>query len=441
MGNLQQQSSSKWSKVERTSGVVAGTCADHDQVMQRTSIALAYLTTEYPKVSHSFIRREIAELERTGQCVLRLAIRVSDAKLADPADIKEFNRTHHCLSEGIFKLAISAIITLFKRPLKFCKAAITTWKMAKRSDRGLFRHLAYLVEASHLLRILQKERIEHLHVHFGTNATTVARFINHLGGPTYSFTIHGPDEFDAPIALSLKEKVQDALFVIAISEFGKSQICRWVDYDHWSKIHVVHCTIDDKFLTHSKPISSDSRTFVCVGRLSAQKGHFVLLDAFAKLIEDGHDAKLVIAGDGEMRRVIEQHIAELDLVEHVRITGWIDEAQVREELLAARTFVLPSFAEGLPVVIMEALALGRPVITTSIAGIPELVKTGENGWLVTAGNVQELTNAMQEALIMPSDKLDQMGLAGQQRVKQQHLAATEVSKLRNLYYRYLQTPN
>lgn len=439
MGNLQQQSSSKWVKVTRTSGIVADTCSGNEQDTQRKNIALAYLTTEYPKVSHSFIRREITELERTGQSVLRLAIRVSDTKLADRADIEEFERTHHCLSEGAIKLTASAIITFLKRPLAFCNAAITAWKMARRSDRGLLRHFAYLIEASHLLRILHRESIDHLHVHFGTNATTVARLINHLGGPTYSFTVHGPDEFDAPVALSLSEKVQDALFVVAISEFGKSQISRWTDYRYWSKIHVVHCTIDDKFLTHSKPVNNNSRTFVCVGRLSAQKGQFVLLDAFAQLIKDGQNAKLVLAGDGELRPAIEKRIIELNLKDHVRITGWIDESQVRHELLAARALVLPSFAEGLPVVIMEAFALGRPVITTAIAGIPELVKAGENGWLVTAGNVHELVKAMQAALTMASDELNQMGLAGQHRVKQQHLAVTEVNKLRSLFYRYLQS--
>jgi glycosyltransferase involved in cell wall biosynthesis len=249
---------------------------------------------------------------------------------------------------------------------------------------------------------------------------------------SYSLTVHGPDEFDAPVGFSLREKVADASFVCAISDFCSAQVKRWSDGRDWSKIHVVRCTVGDEFFDRARPIPADSRTLLSVGRLSAQKGHLVLIEAMRRLIESGIDARLVLAGDGEMRGEIEHAIAEAGLGDRVVITGWIDEQAVREHLLAARALVQPSFAEGLPVVMMEALAMQRPVIATGIAGVPELVRPHENGWLIPAGNVNELVSAMREAMEAPVSRLNQMGAHGAQRVRERHFIATEVDKIEAL---------
>jgi len=402
-------------------------------------VALAYLTTEYPKASHTFIRREILGLERSGQTVPRLAIRASEASIVDPADVAEYGRTTHLLSEPRLKLLYSLIVAFLSRPRAFVRAVAMTLRMARRSDRGFLRHAAYLVEATHLLRITQGARICHVHVHFGTNAAAVARLAWRLGGPTYSLTIHGPDEFDAPQSLSLPAKIVDALFVVAISDYCAAQIRRWLPYEQWRKIHIVHCTVDDSFLDSAEPIDPRSRTLVCVGRLTAQKGQFVLLDALAQIVEEGTDAQLVLAGDGELRPQIERRIAELELQDRVEITGWIDESEVRSRLLEARALILPSFAEGLPVVIMEAFALGRAVVSTTIAGIPELVVPKENGWLVPAGNVAELASAMRAVFEASPAQLNHMGRNGQDRVRQSHRFATELPKLLDLFDHYVGT--
>jgi len=400
-------------------------------------LALAYLTTEYPKTSHTFIRREIVELERCGQLVTRWAIRQSTEPAVDPADVAEQDRTVQFLSQGWMKLLSSALVAVISRPRRFLQALAMTAGMARRSDRGLFRHFAYLVEASHLLHLARRSRIRHVHVHFGTNAAAVARLARCLGGPTYSLTIHGPDEFDGPRALSLPAKFADALFVIAITDYCAAQIRRWMPYEQWHKIHIVRCTIDESFLDKAQPVDPASRTFVCVGRLTAQKGQFILLDALAQIVNEGVDARLVLAGDGELRPQIERRIAELRLQDRVQITGWIDESEVRRRLLESRALVLPSFAEGLPVVIMEAFALGRAVVSTTIAGIPELVVPEENGWLVPAGNVAQLAAAMRAVLDAPPEQLDRMGRCGQKRVRRDHLASTEVRNLLELFGRYL----
>lgn len=393
---------------------------------------LAYLTTQYPKVSHTFIRRELRELEERGHYVLRLAIRPADSAIVDPADLEEAGKTIHCLAQPWPRLLAGQLRTVLTRPLRFARAVKMAWAMGRRSERGLLRHFAYLAEAAWLLQQLHRHRIEHLHVHFGTNAAAVARLIRCMGGPPYSMTVHGPDEFDSPRSSCLGPKQADAAFVAAISDYCSAQLRRWAAPQDWSRIHVIRCGVSARFLRDHEPIDPASRTLVCVGRLCPQKGQLLLVEAVGRLHREGLDVRLVLAGDGEMRQVLEGRTAELGLGEHIRITGWIGEDEVRRHLLAARAMVLPSFAEGLPVVIMEALALGRPVISTYVAGIPELVRPAETGWLVPAGNVYELAAAMKEALLAPVEQLDAMGSAGRRRVAQLHDAAIEAGRLEEL---------
>jgi colanic acid/amylovoran biosynthesis glycosyltransferase len=172
---------------------------------------------------------------------------------------------------------------------------------------------------------------------------------------------------------------------------------------------------------------------ICVGRLCEQKGQLLLVEAARILLAKGIDFELVLAGDGEMRPEIDAFIDDHKLRSVVRITGWISSDQVRDEILAARALVLPSFAEGLPVVIMEAMALRRPVISTYIAGIPELVHSGEHGWLVPAGDVEALVEAIQNCLAATGEKIDQMGQAGRHRLQLRHDADAEAKKLHELF--------
>ena len=397
-------------------------CDRHAMAMR-----LAYLTTAYPEVSHTFIRREIHELERRGHTVLRLSVRRPTSRLVDPRDLEEEPRTQYLLARP-FALA-AATLGAIARPQRFARAFATTLRMSQRSDRGLLRHLAYLAEACLVRDLLLRERCQHLHVHFGTNAAAVALLAHELGGPAFSMTVHGPDEFDAPVALSLGDKVRAAAFSVAISHFGAAQLRRWSRPADWPRIAIVHCTVGYEFKDPAEPVAESSNTFTCVGRLSAQKGQLLLLDAFAQLIAGGADARLVLAGDGELRSVIEGRIAEHGLGDRVSITGWISGEQVRALLQASRALVLPSFAEGLPVVIMESFALGRPVISSYVAGIPELVEPGRSGWLVPAGAVAPLVAALREALATPATRLSEMGAVGRARVLADHTATAQVDML------------
>ena len=280
-----------------------------------------------------------------------------------------------------------------------------------------------------MLPWLKSHQSQHLHAHFGTNSAEIAMLAGVLAKLPYSFTVHGPEEFDKPHALGLNTTIRHAKFVVAISGFGRSQLYRWANFADWQKIKIVHCGLEEKFYNvPAKPIAETPR-LVCVGRLCEQKGQMLLLEAAKNLHDVGLDFELILAGDGEMRAEIESLIAQYQLQDKVKITGWISSDEVRNHILSAQALVLPSFAEGLPVVIMEAMSLKRPVISTYIAGIPELLIPGENGWLCVAGDVEDLSKAMREALTMPLESLQKMGNAAYMRVIARHNVDTEAAKL------------
>lgn len=394
---------------------------------------IAYFINQYPKVSHSFIRREILALERNGFEVQRIALRGWDGELVDTEDLRERERTRYVLQAGLLGLLSPLLQALRARPLRFFAALGLALRMSRRADRSWPYHLVYLAEACRLLPWLREFGAQHVHAHFGTNSAEVVMLAQALGGPTYSFTVHGPEEFDKPQFIHLGEKIRRSAFVVAISSFGRSQLFRWVDHAHGAKVQVVHCGLERAF--HDVPPCAvpTAPRLVCVGRLCEQKGQLLLMQAAGLLAEQGHAFEIVLAGDGEMRAEIEALIERYGLQGRVRITGWISSEQVRAEILAARALVLPSFAEGLPVVIMEAMALRRPVLTTYVAGIPELVRQGENGWLFPAGAVEELAATLADCLAQPPAVLQRMGEAAYRRVLDRHDIDTEAAKLAELF--------
>lgn len=401
---------------------------------------VAYLVNQYPKVSHSFIRREILALEAQGLSVSRFSVRSLATELVDEADRQELQKTRFILGVGILGLLRSLIWVAITRPSRFLDALKLTVKVGWKSEQGIVLHCAYLAEACVLLGWLADIGVTHLHAHFGTNSTAVAMLCRALGGPPYSFTVHGPEEFDKVKAIALPEKIRHAQAVIAISDFGKSQLYRWCPVAEWPKIHVVHCGVDREFLDQPLTAIPETCQLVCVGRLCADKGQLLLVEAVKQLVAEGLEFKLVLVGDGELRKEIETLIARYNLQDSIQITGWASSTEVRKHILASRALVLPSFAEGLPVVLMEALALGRPVVSTYIAGIPELVQPGICGWLVPSGSIEALVTTLRAVLQQPVQTLEQMGKVGAERVVQQHDVMVEARKLSNVLGLSGQTP-
>ncbi len=393
---------------------------------------IAVLVNRYPCVTHSFIRREIGGLERAGIEVLRFSIARRSEPLADPADLEEAQRTRSVLALGKRGLLAGLLAIAVTRPRACARAARLAFAFSRECDRGWLHHLAYLAEACVLLRWCEAARIAHVHTHFGTNACTVAALLRALGGPPYSFMVHGPEEFERP--LGLERKRAGAVFVVAASEHGRAELERRTRGASATPVHVVHCGVGSAFLDAPASEPPAAPRLVCVGRLVARKGHALLLEALAQLAREGVACSLALIGDGPLRGALEARCVELGLRESVRFRGWASEDAVRRDIVAARALVLPSLAEGLPVVLMEALALGRPVVCTDIAGHSELVENNLSGWLIPAGSVAALCSALREVLALAPAELAQRGAAGRARVASEFDARLEAARLAALLH-------
>lgn len=394
---------------------------------------LAYVLNTYPQPSHSFIRREIRALERQGFTVHRLAMRRAEATLVDPQDQEEQAATEYVLEVGGLALLTGLVLAFLRRPTRGLRALKLAWKLGRASEVGVLRHLIYLAEAAHVAQRCATLGVAHCHAHFGTNAAAVAALTRALGGPGYSFTVHGPEEFDAPHALSLGAKIEGAKFAIGVSQFGRSQLRRWTGFGAWNRLHVVHCGIEPEKFADPKPLPDGPLRLVSIGRFVEQKGQMVLVDAMARLKDSHPDVRLSLVGDGEMRGDLERAIAQHGLMDRITLTGWLSEVEVRAQLEGAHVLVMPSFAEGLPMVVMEAMAAARPVIATYIAGTPELVVQGETGWLTPAGDAEMLADQISQVAGMDQVALVEAGRMGRERVLQRHDVSEEAAKLAELF--------
>ena len=395
---------------------------------------IGYFTNYYPAVSHTFIRREIRAIESLGVTVFRYALR-PDEYLVDKDDKSEEKRTRYILKAGAGEI-VRCFVAALTRPLALGKVIRQAIKMGVHSDRGILRHLVYVAEAAVLARWCRRDGIQHIHAHFGTNAAAIAMFAWQLSGISYSFTAHGPEEFEKASLLSLDVKLENAAFAVCVSSFGRSQYMRWSRPDQWPKTSIVHCGLDSAFFEGSTPPSPIPR-LVCVGRISVEKAQILLVAAARRLRDAGIVCEIVLAGDGPMRSEVEDAIRRAGLQGAISVTGWVSSQQVKAEIEAARALVLPSFAENMPVAIMEALARGRPVISTYVAGIPELIQAGKTGWLVPAGDDIALADAMREALETPIERLATMGDAGRRQMLEHHDALKEAAKLKSLFEEHL----
>jgi glycosyltransferase involved in cell wall biosynthesis len=394
-------------------------------------VRIAYLINRYPAVSHSFIRREIREIGALGAEVARFTIRPPAEHLPDAQDQAERKLTRSILGQGLTALLLGALSLSLAHPRKAANGLGAALKMSGPDPRRLLRHIAYFVESAWLAKRMKEEGVEHLHAHFGTNPAAVARIAHRLSGIPYSFTVHGPDEFDSPVALDLAGKIAEARATVAISSYGRSQLMRWSAPEHWPKLSIVRCGLDDSYFDAPLTPPAAEPRLCCVARLSAQKGLPLLIDTCALLKARGRRFTLTLVGDGELRQQLQAQVAREGLEQEVLFAGACDAEGVRRHLAQCRAFVLPSFAEGLPVVLMEALAMGRPVITTAIAGIPELVDEA-CGWLIPAGSADALADAIAEALDAPPERLAEMGGVGRARVSAMHSARRNAAELLDL---------
>ncbi|NEU13494.1 glycosyltransferase family 4 protein [Methylobacterium sp. BTF04] len=380
---------------------------------------LAYLMNTYPMTSATFIRREIEAIEALGQPIQRYAVRVWDQDLVDPRDRAEREVTHYLLTGNLRGLLRACIRELAGNPFGVARCLGPWFGLSWNARNGLVRPIAYLMQAAYLRQRADADGITHIHVHFATNAAAVALLAHLMGGPTYSFTAHGPDEFSAPERLSFRAKIAHARFCVAISRYCQTRLVGLARPEDHDKIRIARCGIAlEEFEAKPRP-NLGNQLLVCVGRLCAAKGQALIPAAVAALRGRFPDIKVILVGDGESRAEIEAACRAHAVSDRVVLQGWASNAEVRALVASSRALLLPSFAEGLPIVIMEAFALGRPVISTRIAGIPELLDD-TCGWLIPPGDGQALERAMEAALVASPEQLDAKGAVGRAKVEDLH---------------------
>jgi glycosyltransferase involved in cell wall biosynthesis len=386
-------------------------------------LRIAYLDHRLIAPGRTFVHSEIRALRGLGHEVAAYTVRGS-------ATDGDFDG-HRLLDAGPLGLLRALLDHARTHPRRLLGALQLAARTSTPGLHGRARTLFHLLLAAELAHRLRVDRVDHLHNHSITSAA-VALLASRLSGVPYSFTTHGPPEFDPPAHPRFDVHAEHAAFIVTISRVLQAELYRHVPTDKWDIIHVVRCGLEPEFLDQAPLPLVDTPELVCVARLNARKGHMLLLEVVARLNDDGVPIRLTLVGDGDLRPRIEATIRHRALDDKVELTGWEDAAGVRRRLAGARALVLPSFSEGLPVSVMEAFALGRPVVATAVGATGELVENGVTGWLVAPADVDALHAALTSVLNTPMGTLAAMGRAGAERVRERHDARREAQRLEAL---------
>lgn len=359
---------------------------------------LGYLVTGYPLPSHTFVQNEVLGLRARGVEVHTFApVRSRPQDVLSDADQRELETTYSWRPVRPLHHLRAHLAALTRHRSGYARAVRATWARRGPGLRSKLYRFAYLAQAVVLWHRCAMAGVRHVHVHFANSSSDIAMLATEIGGPGWSWSLamHGPTEFFDVERLQLGAKAEHAAFVVCISEFARSQLMAFTDPSVWERMRIVHCGVDLEAL---RPVARSRGTgpleIVCVGRLVSVKGQLVLLEAVAALRAEHESIRVTLVGDGPSRPELERRVAELGLAGSVRFTGALGHPAALEHVRGADVFCLPSFAEGVPVSLMEAMALGVPVVTTHITGIPELIRDGESGLLVVPGNVGSLAGAL-----------------------------------------------
>ena len=405
-----------------------------------TNRPIAYLCSEYPAVSHTFIFREIESLRQAGMTVHTATIRKpANLSVMTPAEQDEAKRTLVVLSQPLSGMLRAHVHCLIKSPAGYIRMAFEALRPAFSGPKKPIKAAAYFMEAGILLKWLHELEIEHVHEHFGSTTAIVAMLMKAYGGITYSMSIHGPDIFYGIDSAMLEEKVCKASFVRCISHYCQSQVMRISPPSNWQRQHIVRCGVDPETYTPRPDPCNEKPHLLCVGRLVPAKGQHLLLEACRRLQKDGMRFHLTLVGDGPDRETLEQFRDKHGLSRMVTFTGALGQEAVRKHYDSADIFVLASFAEGVPVVLMEAMAKEIPVISTRITGIPELIDHGHDGLLATPGDTSDLALQIRTLIDHPEMR-QKIGKAGRQTVERRYNQHLNNSKMVDLFEQVAATP-
>jgi colanic acid/amylovoran biosynthesis glycosyltransferase len=376
---------------------------------------VAYLSSRYPAISHSFIAREVRALRKLGLRVDTFGIHRSEPRhVLSAGDAEALRDTYAVLPPqwpGFLSAHLRALVT---RPRRYLGALILALRQPPARRTGRAHDLAHFAEAVPIWRECRRRGLRHVHAHFTRPSADVALLASHLAGGelSWSFTAHGVDiPLDDPKRLA--EKVRRAGWVACVSDYGRAQVMGVVEARFWPKVHLIRCGVDpDEF---SPPLRRNGRDgdlrILTVGRTEPVKGHAVLLDAVALLAERGVETSTTVVGDGSLLHRLRERAAELGIAGRVRLVGSVGQDRIRDQYAAADVFCLPSFGEGVPVVLMEAMTMELPVVASRVMGVPELVEDGVSGLLVAPARPDLLADAL-ERLAGDRALRGRMGKAG-----------------------------
>ncbi len=340
---------------------------------------IAYFTNTYPRATDTFIRREVLGLRSRGFEVLTYSVRKTGGDHdVDEEVISEKNNTRYILPFKLLSLFILCLKTFTANPLVFIKAKCLALRTARPGIKGFFLQAVYFLEAIALAKMLKDDQVEHLHNHLGDNSGNVTLFAARLVGIPFSISIHGPHIFFDGLHWALDKKTEHAKFIACIGHFCTSQMMLYADKKNWSKFSIVRCGVDLKQFDYREP-QRKAQKLLYVGRLSAEKGLPILFASLASLKAKNYQVTLTLLGDGEDRQYLEHLAAEMGVDDRVAFGGFVDQGTIAQALRDSDIFVLPSFAEGIPVALMEAMAIGIPVIATYVGGVAELVIDQQTG--------------------------------------------------------------
>lgn len=378
---------------------------------------IGYVVSQYPAPSHTFIRREVAALRRRGLDVATFSVRrPAGSDRLGAEDSAELAQTFYVLPASPMSLLRAHGWALARDPGRYFSVLGESMHHRVPGLRAFVWSLFYFIEAIALARAAADRQITHLHNHFANAAANVGMLAAKFLGIGWSVTLHGISEFDYPAGLMLGKKLAQARFAACVSSFGMAQAMRTIDPADWGKLFIVRCGIDTRALPPVPARQGGPLRVVCVGRLSPEKGHLGLVDAFARVIERGEHAQLRLVGDGPERARIEERIRARNIQDHCELLGQLPEDGALAEVAASDLLVSASFMEGLPVVLMEALALGVAVVAPRVAGIPELVEDGVSGLLFTPADWNALADCLVR-LLGDEPLRKRLAQAGRERVR------------------------
>jgi colanic acid/amylovoran biosynthesis glycosyltransferase len=391
---------------------------------------IAYIMSRFPTIAETFILYEILELKRLGLHIEIFPL-IHQKEAVSHREVEMLERYVHYPKLLSIATLLAQLYWLYTKPKTYGRVWWRTVRGNLKSPKFLSRALVVLPLAALYAREMAELDIKHIHAHWATHPALAAYIIKQLTGISYSFTAHSGDIFFEQSML--EEKIHQANFVVTISEYSRKFLCNLYDERITGKIHVIHCGIDlEAFQTGSSKPPDAPFTLICVARLDREKGHHYLVEACAQLKAQGMNFRCLLVGEGDTRAELEAQIQQLGLTDQIILLGLQPRHRVLELLAQADVKVLPSISEGIPVSLMEALAMGLPAVATAISGVPELIEDGQTGLLVPTCDVQALTTAISK-LYRTRNLGQQLGAKGRIKVMEEFNLRISAANLYRLF--------